>query len=1163
MATDRQDLAHTGGDDLERRRSLIVSDLESRILEIGAPLVAAAQRGGGGFGQGGFTGKLVESVMADPAFKVEAFRFVDVLPTLRDADEIARHIDEYFNRPGGPPMPTWMTMGAKVAGSGIGAGIFADQVERNVKSMARNFIAGETGADCLPSLRTLREKGMAITVDLLGEKTMGMAEAGIYRDRYLEVLDALAADAAQWPSDSLEDASWGRVPPVNISIKLSALDPHFDCLDRKGLMRTAEANLVPILQRARELGAFVNVDMEDDAHREATLWLFEKICTGPTLGDYPHLGIVSQAYLIDAQQEAERVLDWVQRRGTPITVRLVKGAYWDQEVIQAQQEGWPIPVYTHKADSDANFESMTRFLIDHADALRPAIASHNARSIAVAMAYGEAKGLPPSDLEFQMLFGMAEGLMEAVRKKGYRLRVYTPVGQLLPGMSYLVRRLLENTSNEGWLVASAAGHSTASLLASPASVGGAADREKRKTREQPGSPEDAPGPFANEPVANFHHFDTYEVFSKAVETMSAQLPITVQPWVDGSWRTEGECRWHRENPSNVSQIVADVVGASPEQGQQALRAAEAAQPLWAAQGVALRAKLLRRLAANMRRRRHELAACMMLEVGKPAWEADADVAEAIDFCEYYAREAIHLQQGQPLQVHVPGEDNLLSFRGRGVAVVIAPWNFPLAILCGMSTAALVMGNSVLIKPAEQSSAIAKMFFDLLLESGLPQGVAHFLPGRGETLGASLVADPRCSIVAFTGSKAVGLSIIETAAKTTEGQQQVRRVICEMGGKNAILVDDDADLDEAVTGVIQSAFGFAGQKCSACSRVVVLSKAYDEFCRRLADGVNGLRVGDACQPNLDLGPVVDQEACERIANYIDVAQTEGVLLAQAATPDGGYFVPPTVVKDINPSHRIANEEVFGPVVAVMRAESFEQAIEWVNATPYALTAGLFSRSPARIAQARQDLEVGNLYINRGCTGAIVERHPFGGFKMSGLGGKAGGPHYLQQFADGVAVAENTLRSGFAPDVGLSEEDKGPTVKPSDASIENAASGTDLGLLFLRVSVGAFMLFGHGWPKLMGFSVKSAHFPDPLGVGSAMSLSLAIVGEVVAPLLIILGLFTRLASIPFVITMLVAAFMVHDGDPWSKKEFALLYALPALCLLFAGAGRYSLDMFWRTP
>jgi uncharacterized membrane protein YphA (DoxX/SURF4 family) len=248
---------------------------------------------------------------------------------------------------------------------------------------------------------------------------------------------------------------------------------------------------------------------------------------------------------------------------------------------------------------------------------------------------------------------------------------------------------------------------------------------------------------------------------------------------------------------------------------------------------------------------------------------------------------------------------------------------------------------------------------------------------------------------------------------------------------------------------------------------------------------------------------------------------------------------------------------------MRAESFEQAIEWVNATPYALTAGLFSRSPARIAQARQDLEVGNLYINRGCTGAIVERHPFGGFKMSGLGGKAGGPHYLQQFADGVAVAENTLRSGFAPDVGLSEEDKGPTVKPSDASIENAASGTDLGLLFLRVSVGAFMLFGHGWPKLMGFSVKSAHFPDPLGVGSSMSLSLAIVGEVVAPLLIILGLFTRLASIPFVITMLVAAFMVHDGDPWSKKEFALLYALPALCLLFAGAGRYSLDTFWRSP
>ncbi|MBM65829.1 MAG: 1-pyrroline-5-carboxylate dehydrogenase [Myxococcales bacterium] len=1138
-----------------------MSDLEARILELGEPLVVAARRGGGGFGQGGFTGKLVESVMADPAFKVEAFRFVDVLPTLRDADEVARHIDEYFNRKGGPPMPTWMTMGAKVAGSGIGAGIFADQVERNVKTMARNFIAGETGIDCLPTLRALRQRGLAITVDLLGEKTMGMAEAGVYRDRYLEVLDALAADAAQWPGDALETASWGPVPPVNISIKLSALDPHFDCLDRKGLMRTAEANLVPILQRARELGAFVNVDMEDDAHREATLWLFEKICTGPTLGDYPHLGIVSQAYLVDAQKEAEQLLDWVQGRGAPITVRLVKGAYWDQEVIQAQQEGWSIPVYTHKADSDANFERMTRFLIDHADALRPAIASHNARSIAAAMAYGEAKGLARSDLEFQMLFGMAEGLMEAVREQGYRLRVYTPVGELLPGMSYLVRRLLENTSNEGWLVASAAGQSAAALLAAPEDAGGRADREKSHTREPPEAAEDEPGPFANEPVANFHHFSTYESFRNAADAFTEHLPLTVQPWIDGQWLNEGECRWRRENPSQINQVVADVIGASIEQGDRALTSAQAAQPAWAAKGVEVRAAMLRRLAAAMRARRHELTACMMVEVGKPAWEADADVAEAIDFCEYYAREALKLQRGQALQVHVPGEDNLLSFRARGVAVVIAPWNFPLAILCGMSTAALVMGNSVLIKPAEQSSAIAKLFFDLLLEVGLPNGVAHFLPGRGETLGASLVADPRTSIVAFTGSKAVGLSIIETAAKTSEGQSQVRRVICEMGGKNAILVDDDADLDEAVTGVLQSAFGFAGQKCSACSRVVVLSKAYDEFCTRLADGVAALRVGGACQPALDLGPVVDQEAYERTLSYIDLAQSEGTLLAQADVPEGGYFPPPTVVKDITPSHRIANEEVFGPVVAVMRAESYEQAIEWVNATPYALTAGLYSRSPARIAQARDQLEVGNLYINRGCTGAIVERHPFGGFKMSGLGGKAGGPDYLQQFADGVAVAENTLRSGFAPDVGLTKAPATPKADAGQGHEAKAAAGADLGLLFLRVSVGAFMLLGHGWPKLANFAAKSAHFPDPLGVGSSLSLSLAIVGEVLAPLLIILGLFTRLATVPLIITMVVAAVMVHGGDPWAKKEFALLYALPAIALLFTGAGRHSLDARWR--
>jgi len=990
---------------------------------------------------------------------------------------------------------------------------------------------------------------------------MGMAEAGVYRDRYLEVLDALAADATTWPGDALEQASWGAVPPVNISIKLSALDPHFDSLDRKGLMRTAQANLLPILQRARELGAFVNVDMEDDAHREATLWLFKEICTGKTMGDYPHLGLVSQAYLVDAQKEANQLLDWVQRRGTPITVRLVKGAYWDQEVIQAQQEGWPIPVYTHKADSDANFERMSRFLIDHADHLRPAIASHNARSIATTMAYAESKGLAKEDLEFQMLFGMAENLMEAVRAQGYRLRVYTPVGELLPGMSYLVRRLLENTSNEGWLVASAAGHSTATLLAEPAEAGGAADREKRRTRATPTAAEEEPEPFANEPVANFHHLSTYEPFKAAADALTEKLPIIVQPCIDGAWLSQGECQWSRENPSHVSQEIAQVVGASIEQGGQALAAAQAAQPGWGARPIEDRAALLRRLAAAMRSRRHELAACMMLEVGKPAWEADAEVAEAIDFCEYYAREALGLQRGQPLQVNVPGEDNLLSFRARGVAVVIAPWNFPLAILCGMSTAALVMGNSVLIKPAEQSAAIAKFFFDLLLEAGLPKGVAHFLPGRGETLGASLVTDRRCSIVAFTGSKAVGLSIIETAAKTSEDQTQVRRVICEMGGKNAILVDDDADLDEAVTGVLQSAFGFAGQKCSACSRVVVLSKAYDVFCARLADGVAALRVGDSRRSDIDLGPVVDQEAYDKTMSYVSLAQEEGLLLAQAPTPEGGHFPPPTVVKDIEPSHRIANEEVFGPVVAVMRAERFEQAIEWVNNTPYALTAGLYSRSPARIAQARAQIEAGNLYINRGCTGAIVERHPFGGFKMSGLGGKAGGPDYLQQFADGVAVAENTLRSGFAPDVGLTNGPVTPKADAGQGQEAKAGAGGDLGLLFLRVSIGAFMLLGHGWPKLANFAAKSAHFPDPLGVGNSLSLSLAIVGEVLAPLLIILGLFTRLATVPLIITMVVAAVVVHGGDPWAKKEFALLYALPAIALLFTGGGRYSLDARWR--
>jgi RHH-type proline utilization regulon transcriptional repressor/proline dehydrogenase/delta 1-pyrroline-5-carboxylate dehydrogenase len=408
-----------------------------------------------------------------------------------------------------------------------------------------------------------------------------------------------------------------------------------------------------------------------------------------------------------------------------------------------------------------------------------------------------------------------------------------------------------------------------------------------------------------------------------------------------------------------------------------------------------------------------LAALEVFEAGKPWKEADADVCEAIDFCEYYGRQALRLDAGGEV-ASAPGERNALRYQGRGVGVVIAPWNFPLAIPTGMVVAALVTGNAVLFKPAEQTPAVAARLVEALAAAGLPDGVLAFLPGVGEEIGAYLVGHPDVAFVAFTGSKEVGLGIVETAAVHRRGQRQVRRVIAEMGGKNALVVDADADLDQAVPIAVGSAFGYAGQKCSAASRLVVVDGVYDQVVERLVGAARGLRVGHPREMGVDVGPLIDADAQKRVRSYVEAAPTEGrVALATDDVPGEGFFVGPTVVVDVAPGTRLATEEIFGPVLAVQRARSFEHALELANDTDYALTAGVVSRSPSHIRMATEELRAGNVYVNRAITGAIVGRQPFGGYGLSGVGSKAGGPDYLLQFSDPRTVSENTLRQGFAP------------------------------------------------------------------------------------------------------------------------------------------------------
>jgi 1-pyrroline-5-carboxylate dehydrogenase len=459
------------------------------------------------------------------------------------------------------------------------------------------------------------------------------------------------------------------------------------------------------------------------------------------------------------------------------------------------------------------------------------------------------------------------------------------------------------------------------------------------------------------------------------------------------------------NPARPAEVVGIHQKADAEHVESAMAAAQAAFATWSRKPASERAALLFRTAGLVRERKFELCAWLTYEVGKNWAEADADVGETIDFLEFYAREALRLDAATtPIQL--PGERNQLRYIPLGVGAVIPPWNFPLAIMAGMTSAAIVCGNTVILKPSGDAPTIAAMFFSLLEEAGLPAGVVNFCPGAGATFGSAIVAHPQTRFIAFTGSKAVGLDIHERAARTQPGQHFIKRTILEMGGKDSIIVEPDCDLDAAVEGVAASAFGFNGQKCSACSRAIVHESIYDTFCDRLQARVATLRQGDPAE-NFYAGPVVNHAAFKQILEYIEIGKSEGRLLNgghAVENPDGGFYVAPTVIVDIAPTARIAQEEIFGPVLAVIKSADFDDALAIANNTEYGLTGALYSNSREKFVRAREEFHVGNLYFNRKCTGAMVGAHPFGGFNMSGTDSKAGGPDYLLLFTQAKSIAE---------------------------------------------------------------------------------------------------------------------------------------------------------------
>lgn len=919
-------------------------DIHREAARIGLEILEAAPPDPSGlFNRQWWYGQIMDWAMRDEKFKVQMFRFVDVLPSLRTDREVTRHIEEYFT---GLDLPPVLKLGVKAAGGGVTGALAAKAIRSNVIGMARRFIAGADARDALGVLRRLREQGMGFTLDLLGEACLSDAEADEYERRYLELIDTLSSQARTWKHlPRIDQGAHGPDPRVNVSLKLTALHARLDPIDPAGSSFGVRQRLRPLFRRARESGAFLNVDMEHYQIKDLTLKIFRELMDEEEFQDFPNAGIVIQAYLVDAEKDLAELIEWAQRRPHPITVRLVKGAYWDMETVTARQQGWPVPVFVDKGSTDASYERCARMLLDAYPRVRTAFASHNVRSLAAAIALARTRGLPDTAYEVQALHGMADPIKAALVRLGFRVREYVPIGELILGMAYLVRRLLENTSNESWLRRKFAdGQDPEALLAAPRPGSGV---EPAAGPLEPPAPDAPPEAFRNQPPLQLHLESERERFAAALERVRSSSGKTLPVVVNGRAVETGRFI-DSLNPASPGELIARVHAARGEDVDAAVASAQAALGGWRRLPVRNRGQVLFTAAELIRRWRYDLAALVVLEVGKGWRESDVEVCQAIDYLEYYGREAVRLGQG-PSLLSPPGESNRMVYQGRGPTAVIAGRCSPLAAPTGMIAAALAAGNPVMVKPAEESPAIAARVTEILWEAGVPREALHFLPGYGEEVGARLVEHPGVEVIAFSGSKRVGQQVLEAASRVRPGQRRSKQVVAQMDGQASIIVDSDADLDEAIKGVLGSASACRGREDQAGPRVIVVGDAFEDFTRRLALATSPAASG---------------------------APAEGV-------------------------------------PAVVPAEDFATAVEIANQTPYSQIGAVFSRSPANLEYARERFQAGNLHLNRGIGEALVGRQGGGGFSLSTVGFKIGGPDYLFGFMEARVITENTIRRGFAP------------------------------------------------------------------------------------------------------------------------------------------------------
>ena len=995
-------------------------DFEKEVFKIGSELLKESQkRDTLFFKKNWWYQKILAWTLQKQSLKSNLFRFIDVLPNLSSDKAFLSHWREYFKDD---------ELGFISSGLGrLAPSLFVKSLRKQITQVAQMFITGSCPEESLKVISKNWNQGLAFSLDILGEEILSEKEAEQYFQTCLSTMDQFKK--ASWSyQKTLQKDLEGELPHLNFSVKLSALfsqtkveawDYSKECIKKR---------LRLLFQKAVKEFFFINVDMEYYHSKDLYIEVFKELLMEEEFKSYPHFGLVVQTYLKESLEDLKDLIDFCKKRQQKITIRLVKGAYWDSEFLLSQQKNWPIPVYTEKSATDLNFEKALALLFEESNHVKIAVGSHNIRSLALALAYH--KKYPSAQLEFQFLYGMVEGLAHALKQRAYLTRLYCTMGELIPGMSYLVRRLLENSSNQSFLLNSLMKKQSPEKLLAPPKI------KKESPKESPKDSQNKA--FSNFPLPDFSKKENRELFEKALKKWEASFPVEVPLMVSASKNKKLNI-FSRVNPNKKNQIISKSVFVDREQALKTIEDRESFFPTWKKTPASQRVSYLYQTAELLKEKFFHFASLQIYELGK-TWEAAcADVAEAIDFCSFYASSYEALSKPQ-LTDDVAGEESFLHYEPIGLVSVIAPWNFPLAILTGQLTAPLVCGNIVLIKPAEQSSLTAYELVKVLLQAGFPKESFAFLPGQGEEIGELLVEDPRVSVISFTGSLEVGQKILHKintsrsvddtqveglvngsrsldSSQCVTKQKKFKKAILEMGGKNAIIIDSSADLDLAIKGVNESAFGFQGQKCSACSRVIILEDIYDKFIARWIPAIESLVIGESQKPESYGGALVDELAAKRVKAFLE-KQKEKLIYSKPLEKEfieQAYVIPPSVYLSSTPQSDLMQKELFAPIVSCYKVKNIEQALEILNQSIFGLTAGLYSRHPGHIEFFKAQADVGNVYINRNCTGALVKRHPFGGRKSSGLGSKAGQKDYLKQFLQAKVITENQIRRGFSPEL----------------------------------------------------------------------------------------------------------------------------------------------------